>query len=58
MPSPTQEAGLLDHCGHARFMWNLALEQWSMWAGRAVTARRAVPSGTAAKREPQHATSG
>jgi transposase len=22
---------LLEHCGHARFAWNLALEQWSMW---------------------------
>jgi putative transposase len=23
---------LLDHCAHARFVWNLALEQWEMWA--------------------------
>ncbi|TDO62641.1 putative transposase [Kribbella sp. VKM Ac-2571] len=26
---------LLGHCAHARYIWNLALEQWSMWsAGR------------------------
>jgi putative transposase len=30
-PTPVQEVGLLDHCGHARFVWNLALEQWRMW---------------------------
>ncbi|WP_028931666.1 helix-turn-helix domain-containing protein, partial [Pseudonocardia asaccharolytica] len=26
-PTPEQEAGLLGHCGHARFVWNLAVEQ-------------------------------
>ena len=26
-PTPAQEAGLLEHCGHARFVWNLAAEQ-------------------------------
>ena len=26
-PTPEQEAGLLRHCGDARFVWNLALEQ-------------------------------
>ncbi|MEU5991422.1 transposase [Spirillospora sp. NPDC047418] len=26
-PTPAQEAGLLEHCGHARFVWNLAVEQ-------------------------------
>ncbi|MFI7067560.1 RNA-guided endonuclease InsQ/TnpB family protein [Kribbella sp. NPDC050124] len=30
-PSPAQAAGLLTQCGHARYVWNLALEQWSMW---------------------------
>ncbi|MFI7065601.1 RNA-guided endonuclease InsQ/TnpB family protein [Kribbella sp. NPDC050124] len=30
-PTPAQRAALLEHCGHARFVWNLALEQWSMW---------------------------
>lgn len=30
-PTPTEAAQLLAHCGHARYVWNLALEQWSMW---------------------------
>ncbi|MEV4260018.1 transposase [Kribbella sp. NPDC049584] len=30
-PTPTQEAALVDHCAHARYVWNLALEQWAMW---------------------------
>ncbi|TDO45400.1 transposase [Kribbella sp. VKM Ac-2527] len=30
-PTPAQQAALLAHCGHARYVWNLALEQWSMW---------------------------
>ncbi|MFI7065009.1 RNA-guided endonuclease InsQ/TnpB family protein [Kribbella sp. NPDC050124] len=30
-PTPAQQAALLDQCGHARYVWNLALEQWSMW---------------------------
>ncbi|GAA1600883.1 RNA-guided endonuclease TnpB family protein [Kribbella sancticallisti] len=30
-PTPTQQAALLQQCGHARYVWNLALEQWSMW---------------------------
>ena len=36
VPSPGQEAILRDHCGHARFVWNLAVEQHSWWRpGRA-----------------------
>jgi putative transposase len=31
LPSPAQEAVLRDHCGHARFTWNLAVEQHSHW---------------------------
>jgi transposase len=31
-PAPTQQAALLEQCGHARYVWNLALEQWSMWS--------------------------
>ncbi|TDD62142.1 transposase [Kribbella antibiotica] len=31
-PTPTQHAALLEQCGHARYVWNLALEQWSMWS--------------------------
>ena len=30
-PTPAQHAALLHHCAHARHIWNLALEQWSMW---------------------------
>jgi putative transposase len=30
-PSPTQEAVLRDHCAHARFVWNLAVEQHAHW---------------------------
>jgi len=36
LPSPAQEAVLRDHCGHARFVWNLAVEQHRHWRpGRA-----------------------
>jgi predicted RNA-binding Zn-ribbon protein involved in translation (DUF1610 family) len=35
-PTPAQEIALLAHCAHARFMWNLAVEQHSHWQpGRA-----------------------
>src|SRR3954449_5604542 len=35
-PTPTQEAALLEHCAHARFVWNLAVEQHQHWRpGRA-----------------------
>ena len=30
-PTPAQEEALLEQCRDARFVWNLALEQWSMW---------------------------
>jgi len=30
-PSPAQEAVLRDHCAHARYVWNLAVEQHSWW---------------------------
>ena len=30
-PAPAQQAALLEQCGHARYVWNLALEEWSMW---------------------------
>jgi putative transposase len=36
IPSPAQEAVLRNHCGHARYVWNLAVEQHSHWRpGRA-----------------------
>ncbi|MEU9834519.1 transposase [Streptosporangium sp. NPDC048047] len=35
-PTPAQEAALAEHCGHARFVWNLAVEQHAHWTpGRA-----------------------
>jgi transposase len=30
-PTPAQQAALLEQGRHARYVWNLALEQWSMW---------------------------
>jgi putative transposase len=30
-PTAAQEAVLRDHCSHARFVWNLAVEQHSWW---------------------------
>jgi putative transposase len=30
-PTPAQEAVLRGHCGHARYVWNLAVEQHSHW---------------------------
>jgi len=31
LPSPAQERVLRGHCAHARFVWNLAVEQQSWW---------------------------
>ena len=30
-PTPAQEVALRDHCGHARYVWNLAVEQHAHW---------------------------
>ena len=30
-PTPAQESALLGHCAHARYVWNLAVEQRSWW---------------------------
>ncbi len=36
LPTPAQEAVLRDHCGQARYVWNLAAEQHRHWRpGRA-----------------------
>ena len=36
VPTPAQQAVLRDHCGHARYVWNLAVEQHAHWRpGRA-----------------------
>jgi putative transposase len=31
IPAPAQEAVLRDHCAHARYVWNLAVEQHAHW---------------------------
>ncbi len=31
LPAPVQQAALRDHCGHARYVWNLAVEQHAHW---------------------------
>ena len=31
LPSPAQQAMLRDHCAHARYVWNLAVEQHRHW---------------------------
>jgi putative transposase len=30
-PTPAQQAVLREHCGHARYVWNLAVEQYQHW---------------------------
>ncbi|HSO53066.1 MAG TPA: helix-turn-helix domain-containing protein, partial [Actinomycetes bacterium] len=30
-PTPAQEAALLSHSAHARYVWNLAVEQRTWW---------------------------
>jgi putative transposase len=37
-PTPAQEVELLAHCAHARFVWNLAVEQHSYWQRGRVSA--------------------
>jgi putative transposase len=46
-PSPAQEAALLEHCGHARFVWNLAVEQQRHWR----PGRKAAPGFAARCRQ-------
>jgi putative transposase len=31
LPTPAQQVVLLEHCRHARFVWNLAVEQQGFW---------------------------
>jgi hypothetical protein len=31
LPTPAQEVLLVEHCRHARFVWNLAVEQQQLW---------------------------
>ncbi|GAA1568828.1 RNA-guided endonuclease TnpB family protein [Kribbella hippodromi] len=46
-PSPRQEQMLREHCRHARYVWNLALEQWLTWT----KGRRSTPSYFAQDRQ-------
>jgi transposase len=46
-PSPEQEGVLLAHCAHARFVWNLAVEQQNMYTPR----KGPVPRYTAQSRQ-------
>ncbi|TCC48699.1 transposase [Kribbella capetownensis] len=39
-PTPTQTASLLQQCTHARYVWNLALEQWLVGKRKRVVAPR------------------
>ena len=45
LPTLAQQAVLRDHCGHARYVWNLA--------GHAVTARGGDGAARPVNREPQ-----
>ena len=38
LPTPAQEAVLREHCAHARYVWNLAVEQHSHWRPGRVSA--------------------
>ena len=40
LPTPAQHAVLQSHCAHARFIWNLAVEQHSHWHPGALLVRR------------------
>ena len=40
LPSPAQEAVLRNHCAHARYVWNLAVEQHAHWR----PGRKSAPS--------------
>ncbi len=46
-PDETQEAVLLEHCAHARFVWNLTVEQQSWWR----PGRGSAPSPAARMRQ-------
>ena len=58
-PAPEQELILREHCAHARYVWNLAVEQQSWWRpgrgsvpGYAAQCRE-LPLGERMNREPQ-----
>jgi hypothetical protein len=43
-PSAAQEVLLAEQCGHARYVWNLGLEQHLMWARWKAPRRASTPS--------------
>jgi transposase len=54
IPTTAQEAALRQHCAHARFVWNLAVEQQSWWRRGRTSAPRYLDQSrqlTAARRE-------
>ncbi|MGB9227911.1 MAG: helix-turn-helix domain-containing protein, partial [Mycobacterium sp.] len=53
LPSVEQAATLVEHCGHARFVWNLAVEQQRHWqpGRRAPTYNEQCAQLTAARAE-------
>jgi putative transposase len=46
-PTPAQEQALLDHCAHARYVWNLAVEQHQHWR----PGRKSAPGYTEQSRQ-------
>ncbi|GAA4605825.1 RNA-guided endonuclease TnpB family protein [Actinoallomurus liliacearum] len=46
-PTPAQEQALLEHCSHARYVWNLAVEQHQHWR----PGRRSAPGYTEQSRQ-------
>ncbi len=58
-PTPAQEEQMLLHCAHARYVWNLAVEQHSHWRrwrrsapGFAEQCRRGAGHGRGHRRRP------
>ncbi|MGH3860431.1 helix-turn-helix domain-containing protein [Actinokineospora sp.] len=49
--TPAQERVLMEHCGHARFVWNLAVEQHAHWR----PGRKAAPGYVEQARQLTHA---
>jgi transposase len=46
-PTPAQEQALLEHCAHARYVWNLAVEQHQHWR----PGRKSAPGYTEQSRQ-------
>ena len=60
-PSPAQAEQMLTHCAHARYVWNLAVEQhahWRRWRQSAPGFAEQCRQLTAARRENEWLGSG